>query len=116
MNSFNPFQGLWNVLTIEAAEAAGHADCFNPFQGLWNVLTLAAPLGGYASEGISFNPFQGLWNVLTPVVRRIYGLYPGFNPFQGLWNVLTWMLLFKNSMHAVSIPFRDYGTFSPRLF
>ena len=36
---------------------------FNPFQGLWKIIT--KPLGLILKRLVGFNPFQGLWKIIT---------------------------------------------------
>ena len=60
--------------------------------------------------------FQSLSGIMerSHANPRVKGSFEteGFNPFQGLWNVLTKMALMMIEIKSVSIPFRDYGTFS----
>ena len=86
---FNPFQGLWNVLTEKVRWKNLQSKCFNPFQGLWNVLT---------GEEISKATKEAVFQSLSGIMERSHLAWGS-----GRW----WSA-------DVSIPFRDYGTFSPR--
>ena len=131
--SFNPFQGLWNVLTMVDLSSSINSTRFNPFQGLWNVHTslifsllfygkVSIPFRDYGtfSPGCSFLRIPCmLFQSLSGIMERSHdapllswSLHNCFNPFQGLWNVLTFKLPLQINNVAVSIPFRDYGTFS----
>ena len=71
---------------------------------------------GHVTHRDGFNPFQGLWNVLSLVLAAKAKWNYSFNPFQGLWNVLRHCNCLTLPVVAVSIPFRDYGTFSSTKF
>ena len=79
---FNPFQGLWNVLTSNFREKISWELGFNPFQGLWNVLTYDPQTK--RTNRRSFNPFQGLWNVLTMTSSGRWRRWPRFQSLSGI--------------------------------
>ena len=125
---FNPFQGLWNVLTSTAWAGTGWLLCFNPFQGLWNVLTSPdlpsqiSDVSIFQDYGITFidavslklrmfNPFRIMERSHHSAKRR--NDYPNWvSPLSGIMERSHGCFISVPRLAAVSIPFRDYGTFS----
>ena len=111
--------------------------CFNPFQGLWNVLTTDTKRLQYGIE--KFQSLSGIMERSHEKYSRGKIRGPGFQSLSGImershcsgtedWNRLRWFQSLSGIMERshstgsgsggtdslVSIPFRDYGTFSLR--
>ena len=84
---------------------------FNPFQGLWNVLTMIE-IKSYPAQAKVSIPFRD-YGTFSPRIKSIIVNESGFQSLSGIMERSHGMDSPGRSWaDSVSIPFRDYGTFS----